>query len=510
MLEEQKYQQEREPLARSTYRGNTATLTWSAASQCEQGQLRLRIRRRLSPNDWRLIMIGGDSLLLLATFILFVVSKQPTESSSRLVTPWEVHLTWIGCAALLWSFAARLTRAYDLNAMSSRLVSPLRAMMALLLLAGLWFALSATLEGRALRALLITILSFTAVSVPLIASWRLIIAQCLHLPPFRRQGVIVGISTIGEAIARELQFAPRRSTIDILGYIAEEEDQQTHTERQLPLPILGGRATLRRLIERQAVDVLIMATEYQESPALVQEAITGTHLGISLVPALCVYENVSGKIPVEQIGGQWYIALPGANLSPLYLCWRKLLDLAFGLAGLLLLLLLLPPLALLIRLDSPGPLFHCQERLGKNGRKFKMYKFRSMRVDAEPEGKAIWASQNDARVTRVGRLLRATHLDELPQVLNILRGEMSLIGPRPEREEFVKLLEQTIPFYRCRLSVPPGLTGWAQVKYHYTFTSQQALEKLQYDLFYIKHQSCMLDILILLRTIIEVIKLRGV
>ncbi|MBX5452227.1 exopolysaccharide biosynthesis polyprenyl glycosylphosphotransferase [Thermogemmatispora sp.] len=510
MLKEQEYQQEGQPLSRSSYRSSTATLTLPATSQCEQVPLRLRLRRRFSANDWRLIMIGGDGLLLLATFIVFVVSKQPVESSSRLVTAWEVHLTWIGCATLLWSFTARLTRAYDLNGMSSRLVSPLRALMALLLLSGLWFTLSATLEGRALRTLLITTLAFTVVSAPLIGSWRLLIAQCLHLPPFRRQGVIVGISPIGEAIARELQVAPRRSTIDILGYIVEEEEREDSADRELPLPILGGRATLRRLIEQQAIDVLIMATEYQENPALVQEAITGTHLGVSLVPALCVYENVSGKIPVEKIGEQWYIALPGANLSPLYLCWRKLLDLTFGLAGLLLLLLLLPPLALLIRLDSPGPLFHCQERLGKNGRRFKMYKFRSMRVDAEPEGKARWASQNDARVTRIGRFLRATHLDELPQVVNILRGEMSLIGPRPEREEFVKLLEQTIPFYRCRLSVPPGLTGWAQVKYHYTFTSQHALEKLQYDLYYIKHQSYMLDILILLRTVIEVIKLRGV
>ncbi|RAQ95001.1 exopolysaccharide biosynthesis polyprenyl glycosylphosphotransferase [Thermogemmatispora tikiterensis] len=513
MLKEQEYQQQSEPVSRQSYQGSAAILALSTTSHCEQRQLGLRTRRRISSNDWRLILIGGDSLLLLVTFTLLIVHNQPpVESSSRLITPWETHLAWIGCAGLLWGFAARLTRAYDLNGMSSRLVSPLRAIITLLLLAGLWFALSATLEGHALRSLLLTTLSFTGVSLPLIAGWHLAIAQCLHMPPFRRQGVIVGLNTIGEAIARELQAAPRRSTIDIVGYITEEENPlaQAEPERQLPLPILGGRATLQRLIEQQAIDVLIMATEYQENPALVQDAITGTHLGISLVPALCVYENVSGKIPVEQIGGQWYIALPGANLSPLYLCWRKALDFTFGLLGLLVLILLLPPLALLIRLDSPGPLFHCQERLGKNGRKFKMYKFRSMHVDAEPEGKAMWASHNDARVTRVGRFLRATHLDELPQVLNILRGEMSLIGPRPEREEFVTVLEKTIPFYRCRLSVPPGLTGWAQVKYHYTFTSQQALEKLQYDLYYIKHQSYILDILILLRTIIEVIKLRGV
>ncbi|WP_376794698.1 exopolysaccharide biosynthesis polyprenyl glycosylphosphotransferase [Thermogemmatispora sp.] len=510
MLKEQEYQQGSEAESRRDYRASSATLSLSAIAHGERGQISRRVRCRLSSSDWRLILIGGDSLLLLVTFTLLIVPNQPVAGSSRLVAPWEMHLAWIGCAALLWGFAARLTRAYDLNGMSSRLVSPLRAIMTLLLLASLWLALSATLEGRALHSLLITTLSFTGVSLPLIATWRLAVAQCLHTPPFRRQAVIVGISAIGEAIARELQVAPRRSTIDILGYIAEEDDLQAMAERPLPLPILGGRSTLRHLIEEQAIDVLIMATEYRENPALVQEAITGTHLGISLVPALCVYENVSGKIPVEQIGGQWYIALPGANLSPLYLCWRKLLDLVFGLAGLLVLLVLLPPLGLLIRLDSPGPLFHCQERLGKNGRKFKMYKFRSMRVDAEADGKAQWACHNDMRVTRVGRFLRATHLDELPQVLNILRGEMSLIGPRPEREEFVALLEKTIPFYRCRLSVPPGLTGWAQVKYHYTFTSQQALEKLQYDLYYIKHQSYILDILIILRTVIEVIKLRGV
>lgn len=194
----------------------------------------------------------------------------------------------------------------------------------------------------------------------------------------------------------------------------------------------------------------------------------------------------------------------------LYLCWHKILDLVFGVCGLLVLLPLLPIIALLIRLDSPGPIFYIQERLGYWGRIFYIYKFRSMYIDAEQAGHAIWAIENDTRVTRVGRFMRATHLDELPQVINILRGEMSLIGPRPERKEFVATLETMIPLYRCRLSVKPGLTGWAQVQYRYGNTEHDALVKLHYDLYYIKHWSLILDVLILFKTAIEIVTFRGV
>jgi lipopolysaccharide/colanic/teichoic acid biosynthesis glycosyltransferase len=193
-----------------------------------------------------------------------------------------------------------------------------------------------------------------------------------------------------------------------------------------------------------------------------------------------------------------------------YLCWHKILDIVFGVCGLVALLLLLPIIALLIYLDSPGPIFYRQERLGYRGRIFSVHKFRSMYIDAEQAGHAIWATEHDMRVTRVGRFMRSTHLDELPQVINILRGEMSVIGPRPEREEFVTSLEKRIPLYRCRLSVKPGLTGWAQVNYRYGNTENDALVKLRYDLYYIKHQSLILDILILLKTVIEIVSWRGV
>ncbi len=193
-----------------------------------------------------------------------------------------------------------------------------------------------------------------------------------------------------------------------------------------------------------------------------------------------------------------------------YLVWRAVMNITFGLGGLIFMCCALPLLALLIYLDSPGPIFYTQERLGYRGEKFTVYKFRSMTNRAERKGQAIWAVKDDPRVTRVGRFLRATHFDELPQVLNILRGEMSLIGPRPERPEYAAELEAINPLYRHRLSVKPGLTGLAQVNYGYGSTSKDELEKLEFDLYYIQHQSFLLDVRILLKTVREVVLCHGI
>jgi lipopolysaccharide/colanic/teichoic acid biosynthesis glycosyltransferase len=197
-------------------------------------------------------------------------------------------------------------------------------------------------------------------------------------------------------------------------------------------------------------------------------------------------------------------ALHKGVLSRRYLLWQWLLDLSFGCIGLLLLLLLLPCIAVCIYIDSPGPIFYVQERVGYQGRIFQIWKFRSMRIDSELNG-AVWATQDDPRITRVGHVLRAIHLDELPQVVNILCGEMSLIGPRPERPMFVAQLGRTNPHFYTRLCVKPGLTGWAQVNYPYTHTYEDACIKLQYDLYYIQTRSWKLDLYILLKTCVEVL-----
>jgi len=237
---------------------------------------------------------------------------------------------------------------------------------------------------------------------------------------------------------------------------------------------------------------------------------TPQHLPSRFIRALLVDNDYLAENSTIDVDDQLYAALPQEGLrSPLYLIWHKVLDITFGLGGAAVLLLFFPLIALLIYLDSPGPIYYSQERVGYQGKKFRMFKFRSMSTDAEPAGSAVWAAEHDVRVTSFGRFIRSMHIDELPQVINILRGEMSLIGPRPEREEFVTELEKVAPFYRRRLAIKPGLTGWAQVKYGYTRTSQEALIKLQFDLYYIEHQSIKLDISIILKTVVEILLHHG-
>jgi exopolysaccharide biosynthesis polyprenyl glycosylphosphotransferase len=184
-------------------------------------------------------------------------------------------------------------------------------------------------------------------------------------------------------------------------------------------------------------------------------------------------------------------------------------DVTLAILGSVLFALLLPIIALAIYLDSPGPIFFRQERIGRGGRVFKILKLRTMVPDAEKLTGPKWASADDPRITRVGRLLRRTRLDEAPQLINVLRGEMSLVGPRPERPYFVEQLSESIPFYRTRHIVKPGVTGWAQVKYHYGDSVEDALVKLQYDLYYIRHQSLVLDVLIILRTARKILGFAG-
>jgi len=215
-------------------------------------------------------------------------------------------------------------------------------------------------------------------------------------------------------------------------------------------------------------------------------------------------------VPVEHIGDNWYVAMPirhpsAGTLWPLV---KRLMDIVLASVGLLLLAAFLPFIAAAIYLDSPGPIFYTQERVGKGGRIFKVYKFRSMVPDAE-KGEAVWARENDPRVTRVGRILRKTHVDEFPQFLNILKGEMSAVGPRPERPEFVEDLAAEIPFYRVRHAVRPGMAGWGLIVQGYSSSKEDALLKLQYDLYYIKHQSFWLDVVILLRTIMHTLAFQG-
>jgi lipopolysaccharide/colanic/teichoic acid biosynthesis glycosyltransferase len=224
-----------------------------------------------------------------------------------------------------------------------------------------------------------------------------------------------------------------------------------------------------------------------------------------------LYERLTGRVPVEHAGRNLHVILPLSDSPGHRAFWaaKRLVDLLAGVVGLVVLGLIAPGVALANALRSPGPLFFWQTRVGKGGRPFRLVKFRSMVVDAEAESGAVWAREGDGRVTPVGRFLRRARLDELPQVWNMLRGDMSLVGPRPERPEFVAELVERVPFYQARHTVRPGLTGWAQVRYPYGSSVEDALMKLQYDLYYIKHQGLYLETSIMVKTAAVMLRFKG-
>ena len=467
-------------------------------------------RRHSSPKMLQAVLIVVDNVLFVVALVIALLIYpyfHLTTTSVRSIGGWDVQLTWIYLSFFLWCISARFAQAQELTSAVSRVKSITSVLFALSLMALFWMAFAFPFIHSGNISFAILLPSFLIVASLLLSIWRIVFAEIIILPCFRSRAVILGANVAGTLLAKELQQVAR-SRIILLGYIHEGSDERQEADS---VPLLGGKDVLRRLVENGDIDSIITAINHDLHPDLFHCAIEAAQQGIAVTPMTVVYERVCGKIPVEHIGDQWYALLPSENTtSSLYACWHKAMDIVFGLLGIIVLLFLLPLLALLIFLDSPGPIFYHQERLGYKGKKFYIHKFRSMYPSAERIGQAVWAKGGDTRVTRIGRFLRATHLDELPQVFNVWCGEMSLIGPRPERQEFVVELEKTIPYYRYRLLVTPGITGWAQVKYSYTHTEQDALVKSQYDLFYIRHQSLMLDVSILLRTVTEVLFHRGI
>jgi exopolysaccharide biosynthesis polyprenyl glycosylphosphotransferase len=279
------------------------------------------------------------------------------------------------------------------------------------------------------------------------------------------------------------------------------------------LNVFGDSQQLVRLARTLAIDEIIVAITHAHTiqPALFEAILDCRELGIPITNMSTIYERLTGRVAVEYASQNIETATGSEQNSfvRVYYPAKRLVDMGSALIGLVVMLLLSPIVLLANALTSPGPLFYRQQRVGRGGRPFIVRKFRSMIPNAEEDSGAVWAKVKDDRVTPIGRLLRATHLDELPQATNVLRGEMSLVGPRPERPEFVGELSRQIVFYRARHCMRPGITGWAQIHQNYGDSVERAREKLEYDLYYVKHASFFLDSIIMLRTIMKVLGLRG-
>lgn len=333
--------------------------------------------------------------------------------------------------------------------------------------------------------------------------WRLAYLQILPSPKVKKRAIFVGPTTIGIQIAEEIQQNPE-SGYEVVGFI---ESQNTSGKYSTHF-FLGEDNNLPQIVLDYQVNSIILPVAENIPDSSLKAIADCSELGCEFVSTSRLYEQISGRIPVQHITNSWFVSELNVSDRLAYQMGKRLMDIGLSLVGLLATGLLVPVLSLAIKLDSPGPIFYSQIRAGKNGRPFRIYKFRSMVHGAEKQG-AVWAKVNDSRVTRLGTFLRKTRLDELPQLYNVLLGDMSLVGPRPERPEFIERLSQEIPFFNKRQLVVPGLTGWAQVNYPYGASTADALEKLQYDLYYIKNRSMFLDLEILLRTILVVIKKQG-
>jgi sugar transferase (PEP-CTERM system associated) len=273
--------------------------------------------------------------------------------------------------------------------------------------------------------------------------------------------------------------------------------------------VLGDPAQMDRIIAKHGVDKVVVAITERRGEYPIKEMLTLRVAGCQVVEWPGFFEKLSGRILIDSLSPSFFIFNEGFRKSRANIFIRRVVTAIVTAVALVVLLPLFLVVAILIKLDSPGPVFYSQIRVGKNGKRIRIYKFRSMQNDAEKNGDAVWAVKDDPRVTRIGHFLRKTRIDELPQLCNVLIGDLDWVGPRPERPEFVQKLESLIPYYALRHTVKPGITGWAQVMFHYGGTIDDSKEKLQYDLFYIKNMSLKLDLLILFYTIKIVILGRG-
>jgi len=340
-------------------------------------------------------------------------------------------------------------------------------------------------------------------------------------PIFRRRTIILGAGWAGSTIFKAI-VEHGDSLYKCVGFMDDDPEKQGQFVEVVPQDIgnkkgdpiraliLGTRENLIDIIKKHRATTIILAITHDVDGELMQVLADSLQLGVEIIPMPLLFEQLTGKVPVEHIGDHWSIAMPiihpGTKVYTHLL--KRLFDIFWAALGLISLIIFLPIIFVLIYIDSPGPIFYNQKRVGRYGREFSVYKFRSMVVDAESGG-PVWATEEDPRVTRVGRFLRKMHIDEFPQFINIIRGEMSVVGPRPERPEFVEELAEEIPFYRVRHAVKPGMAGWGLIHQGYGSSKDDALEKLQYDLYYIKHQSFMLDLMILGRTFVDAISFGG-
>ena len=341
----------------------------------------------------------------------------------------------------------------------------------------------------------------------LLLIWRLLFELYVTRLAPRENILIVGTGKVARQVGEEVSRS-KRLGFRLVGFIRPQTNGENISFGEIG-EVLGGPTEMGRIIEQHAVSKVVVAITERRGEYPVKEMLALRVTGCPIQEWPGFFEKLSGRIPIDSLSPSFFIFNEGFRKSRIFLLVRRFTSAILAAVCLVLLFPVFLVVAILIALDSPGPVLYSQIRVGQNNKAIRIYKFRSMRDDAERNGDAVWAVENDPRITRVGHFLRKTRIDELPQLFNVMIGELEFVGPRPERPEFVEKLQTMIPYYALRHTVTPGLTGWAQVMFHYGSSIDESKEKLQYDLFYIKNMSIKLDLLILFHTVKIVLLGRG-
>jgi exopolysaccharide biosynthesis polyprenyl glycosylphosphotransferase len=348
---------------------------------------------------------------------------------------------------------------------------------------------------------------FVAASI-LTLIWRYLYIRIFTAPTFMRRVLLVGAGKSGETLVKvinELWPPP----FYLVGLIDDDPDK--NGVKIDNYPVLGASDCILEIIERESVSDIVVAISGEMQGTTFQILLDAQERGVEISRMPVIYEELLSRVPIRLLETHWILRsfIDQSRVNGFYQLGKRIVDIIGGFLGVLLTLVTWPIISLSILLDSGRPVFYVQTRAGRGAQGYRIYKYRTMRQDAEPDGKPQWAKEDDERATRVGRILRKTHLDELPQFFNVLKGEMSLVGPRAERPELVEMFQEYVPFYRARLLVKPGMTGWAQVNFGYASTIDETVVKLEFDLYYIKNRNLFMDLVILLRTPSTVLGLRG-
>jgi sugar transferase (PEP-CTERM system associated) len=411
----------------------------------------------------------------------------------------KAALATVFCLAAFYLFDL-----YDFIIMHDRRELVLRLIQALglawIALAIAFYAFPQLMLGRGISIIALPL------ALALMVGWRVSIHWLLGHPDFGERILIVGSGSLAVEVAREMLDRPDAG-YRIAGFVGT--DSQLLGKSLINPRVIGLTTELHEVVRRENIDRIVVAMGERRGQLPTHELLQLSLAGkVNIEEGASFYERVTGRVSLNMIRPSWLIFSSRGRQARISGIVRNIVHRIVALIGGAVSLPFALVTAVLIKLDSPGPIFYKQERVGKNGAAFTLMKFRSMRVDAEKLG-PVWASKDDDRTTRVGNIIRKLRIDEIPQFWNIFRGEMDFVGPRPERPHFVSQLAEEIPYYEQRHLIAPGLTGWAQIKYPYGASIEDARQKLQYDLFYIKNQSLVLDAIILFETIKIILFGRG-